>query len=94
MSETTRKYSEEFKGDAVKLVLEAGYSLGAAAKNLGIPKRTLRDWVKKDQGTESRGAEERTKEEELKRLKAENVRLKLEREILKKAAAFFATESL
>ena len=94
---TRRKYSKEFKQDAVKLVTEQGYKPTEAARNLGIDRSILTRWVKEFQEDESeafRGNGKLTVEqEELRRLREENRRLKLEREILKKAAAFFAKES-
>lgn len=91
-----RKYSDQFKQDAVKLVTEQGYRLSEAARNLGVDVSVLRRWVK------GRGAEKTDipncrqmtpEQEEIKKLRAENQRLRMEREILKKAAAFFANES-
>jgi len=94
MSETTRKkYTLEFKQDAVKLVTEQGYTISEAARNLGVNTNMLGRW-KKEFEQEANGsrlpADERA---ELTRLREENRRLKMEREILKKAAAFFANES-
>ena len=95
---TTRKqYSKEFKVDAVKLVTEHGYRASEAARNLGINATMLRRWVQEyeaDQSQSFRGNGRLTPEqEELRQLRNENRQLKLEREILKKAAAFFAKES-
>ncbi len=92
-----KKYTSEFKQDAVRLVTEQGYNQSEAARNLGIDRGMLGRWVKEFQTDESeafRGNGKRTEEqEELRRLREENRRLKMEREILKKAAAFFAKES-
>lgn len=91
---TTRKrYTEEFKSEAVKLVTEQGYSFSDASRRLGVHVSQLRRWRDQleagDQG-DSLSSDER---DELRRLRAENKRLQMEREILKKAAAFFAKES-
>jgi transposase len=95
---TTRKrYTKEFKLDAIRLVTEHGCSKAEAARSLGINANMLRRWVKEyeaDEGQAFRGNGRLTPEqEELRRLRAENRQLKLEREILKKATAFFAKES-
>ena len=94
---TRQKYTREFKQDAVRLVTEQGYNRSEAARNLGIDRGMLGRWIKEleDDGSEAfRGnGKLTTDQEELRRLREENRRLKLEREILKKAAAFFAKES-
>jgi transposase len=94
---TRKQYTREFKEDAVSLVTEKGHKVAEAARNLGIDRRMLGRWVKElqeDEGEAFRGNGKRTAEqEELRRLRAENKQLKLEREILKKATAFFAKES-
>ena len=94
---TRRKYTKEFKHDAVRLVTEQGYNQSEAARNLGIDRGMLGRWVKEFQADESeafRGNGKLTGEqEELRRLREENRRLKMERDILKKATAFFAKES-
>jgi transposase-like protein len=88
-----RRYTREFKLSAVKLVNEQGYTHSEAAKSLGIDPANVRDWVEKYsviQGLEPSG--EGALKAELKRLRKENERLRVEQEILKKAAAFFARE--
>jgi transposase len=94
---TRKKYTREFKQDAVRLVIEQGYNYSEAARNLGIDRGMLGRWVKEAQEDESeafRGNGKLTTEgEELRRLREENRRLKMERDILKKATAFFAKES-
>ena len=85
-----KRYSAEFKGEAVKLV-EGGTSVRQAARELGISEHTLRDWVKRAQPKKGEGRE-LTEAEELRKLRAENKRLRMEREILKKATAFFAKD--
>ncbi len=96
MSEKRRQYTQEFKDSAVKLVTEQGYKISEAARNLGVNASLLRRWKKEvEAGTTSgaNGCLSAENKAELLRLKKENHRLKLEREILKKAAAFFAKES-
>lgn len=88
-----RKYTREFKLSAVKLVNEQGYSVSQAAKSLGVDPANVRGWVQKfstEAGLEPTG--EGALRAELRRLKKENAQLLMEREILKKAAAFFARE--
>ena len=94
---TRKTYTKEFKQDAVRLVTEQGYNRSEAARNLGIDRGMLGRWIREleDDGSEAfRGNGKLTSEqEELRRLREENRRLKLEREVLKKATAFFAKES-
>lgn len=88
-----RKFSEEYKREAVRLVTEGGMSINKAAADLGLRQAVLGRWVKayKEAGGE-KGLSPAEKEE-LKALRKENARLRLEREILKKATEFFAKES-
>jgi transposase len=89
-----RKFTDEFKNGAVQLVTEQGYKISEAARNLGIHDTQLRRWVKgKSPGTSPATTGMVQLQAELKQLKRENERLRMEREILKKAAAFFAKES-
>lgn len=94
---TRKTYTREFKQDAVRLVTEQGYKQTEAARNLGIERRMFGRWIREFQSDESeafRGNGKLTNEqEELRRLREENRRLKMEREILRKATAFFAKES-
>ena len=94
---TRKKYTREFKQDAVRLVTEQSYNQSEAARNLGIDRGMLGRWVKELQEDESeafRGNGKQTSEQALLRqLREENRRLKMERDILKKATAFFAKES-
>jgi transposase len=95
MSNKKAKYPKEFKLEAVKLVTEQGYTQAEAAKNLGISSKNLSRWVGEivnpTQVTKSK-TKLTADQEELQQLRKEVKRLKLEREILKKAAAFFANE--
>jgi transposase len=88
-----RKFTREFKISAVKLVNEQGYSIAEAAKSLGIESGTVRYWVQKFSAQEGLAPSgEGAVQLELQRLRKENARLLMEREILKKATAFFARE--
>ena len=88
-----RKFTREFKSSAVKLVHEQGYTVAQAAKSLGIDSNSLRNWLEKfsDEAGPAPAGDAAIKAE-LQRLRKENARLLMEREILKKAAAFFAKE--
>jgi transposase len=94
---TRKRYTREFKQDAVRLVTEQGYTRAEAARNLGLNANMLCRWVQEleaDEAEAFRGnGKARVQQQELRRLREENRRLKLEREILKRAAAFFAKES-
>lgn len=88
-----RKYTREFKLSAVKLVNEQGYSIAEAAKSLGVDPNSVRGWLEKfscEPGMAPAG--EGAMAAELRRLRKENARLLMERDILKKAAQFFAKE--
>jgi len=92
-----KKYSKEFKLDAVSLVTEQGYSRAEAARSLGINANMLCRWVNEEKVGDSqtfRGNGKLTPDqEENRKLKAEIKRLKMEKEILKKATVFFAAET-
>lgn len=89
-----RKFAREFKISAVKLVNEQGYSIPEAARSLGVDPANVRGWVEKFGASEAGLAPggDGAMAAELRRLRKENARLLMEREILKKAAAFFAKE--
>jgi transposase len=88
-----KKYTREFKLSAVKLVNEQGYSVPDAARSLGVDPNCVRGWVAKFSSEAGLGPSgEGALQAELRRLRKENARLLMEREILKKAAAFFAKE--
>jgi transposase len=90
-----RNYTREFKLSAVQLVKEQGYSIAQAAKSLGVDDASVRYWTQK-LGKEVGGpaSGEAALRTEVQRLRKENARLLMEREILKKAAAFFAKEPM
>ena len=91
-----RSFTAEFKAEAVRLVREGTKTLPVLAKDLDLTESALRQWVQQAEQAEGKGAagglkaEER---EELVRLRRENRQLLMERDFLKKAAAFFAKES-
>ena len=91
-----RAYTEQYKQEAVRLAAEVGPA--EAARRLEMPVKTLANWVGLSRGGQRLVSDKRSAvselEAELKRLRADNARLRMEREILKKAAAYFAKESL
>jgi transposase len=88
-----RAYTAEFKREAVALVTQQGYTVAEAARSLGIHANLLRSWrLKLTQNENGVEAMKETDQEELRRLRDENRRLRMERDILKKATAFFANE--
>ena len=87
-----KQYPPEFKEEAVALVTEQGYTVPEAAKSLGIATNLLYRWKEKQEQSASESKPTETELEELKRLRQEVKTLRMEKEILKKASAFFAKE--
>ena len=92
-----KKYSKEFKLDAVSLVLEQGYSKAEAARSLALDECMLGRWVKEHQSDDDKAFRGNgrlsSEQEEIRRLKNEVKRLTIEKEILKKATVCFAKET-
>ncbi len=84
-----KRYSPEFKAEAVQMVLDGGVTKAEVARRLGVTATTLSEWIK-NLAPEGR-LEEKDLKAEVKRLAEENRQLKMERDILKKATAFFAS---
>ena len=94
MTKATRRarYTREFKQEAVRLV-EGGQSIAAAARTLGVVDQTLFNWVKAHRAGKLTGADSKSasaEQREISRLRAELARVKMERDILGKATAYFA----
>ncbi len=93
MTKTTRaRYTLEFKHEAVRLV-EGGQSIAAVARTLGVVEQTLHNWVKAHRQGKLTGADSKrvsAEQMEISRLRAELARVKMERDILGKATAYFA----
>ena len=91
-----RKFSEEFKRSAVRLVTEEGYSRVAASKAVGVDCKCIREWCKKYGGQPEPPADDASNEDlraEIQRLQKQLRDTEMERDILKKATAYFAKES-
>jgi transposase-like protein len=96
MGRKRRSFTSEFKAEAVGLCKVGDRTIGQVARDLDLTEGALREWVKRadvDAGKGPPGALTTAEREELTRLRRENKRLQMEREILKKAAAFFAKEN-
>ena len=95
---TRRRFTREFKVEAVRLVRERGVTVAQAARDLEVGQTVLRNWVrqfKQDPKDAFPGhGQQKPEQVELTQLRREVARLKMERDILKKAAAFFAKESM
>ena len=98
MAKKRRKFTDEYKAEVVALV-ESGQSVAGVARDLGLTESAVTRWVQKSRDAKrpavaaSAGPLSSSEREELAKLRKENARLKMEREILKKAAAFFANEN-
>ncbi len=92
---TRRSFTDDFKAGAIRLVLDEGQTVAAAARDLGLTESSLRNWVEQARADRTKGKTGLTtfEREELARLRKENRVLQEERDILKKAAAFFAKQS-
>jgi transposase len=85
-------YTDEFRREAVRLVIAGGQPVAEVARDLGVNHETLRDWIRR-QTQQSEEPGRILLEEQNRKLRQENARLREEREILKKAAAFFAKDA-
>ena len=93
-----RKFTREFKLEAVRLIKERGVSVSQASRDLDVHQTVLRNWVKDFSGDPQHSfpghGQQKPEQAEIARLKREVAKLKAERDILKKAAAYFAKESM
>jgi transposase len=92
VSMANRKYSDEFKVEAVKQVVERGYPVREVSERLGVSSKSLYLWVRATRGDRAQGRLDDSRQE-IARLRAELKRVQEERDILKKAAAYFAKAS-
>jgi transposase len=88
-----KRYTDEFKIEAVKQVTDRGYSVADVAERLGVTTKSLYDWIKLYGESAEQYQAAKQRDEEVRRLKAELKRVTEERDILKKAATYFAKES-
>ncbi len=88
-----RKFTDEFKAETVKLIRESGRSVGSVAKELSLTETAVRNWVKRADASGSVDELHPDERAELRRLRKENQELRMGKEILRKATAFFAKES-
>ena len=87
-----KSYPKAFKEEAVSLVTDQGYSVTEAARSLGVRANQLYDWKARIEAAKQDGVLSDDERSELKRLRKENKTLRIEKDILKKASAFFAKE--
>lgn len=88
-----KRYTEEFKVEAVKQVTDRGYSVADVADRLGVTTKSLYDWIKRYGENAEQYQSAKQQDDEIRRLKADLRRVTEERDILKKAARYFAKES-
>lgn len=88
-----KRYTEEFKIEAIKQVTDRGYSVLDVAERLGVTTKSLYDWIKRYGNNAEQYQSAKQQEDEIRRLKADLRRVTEERDILKKAAKYFAKES-
>lgn len=97
MKRERRKFTSEFKDEAVRLALSGEKGIAETARDLGLGGSTLQSWITAYRKRNGEGAPAEVNhfqmQEELRQLREENRRLKMERDILKKATAFFANEN-
>lgn len=90
---SNQRYPEEFKIEAVKQITERGHAVAEVSKRLGVSCHSLYVWLKRYGANNAAYVESASQQDELRRLRAELKRVTEERDILKKAAAFFAKTS-
>ena len=88
-----RKFTDEFKAETVKLIRESGRTVGSVARELDLTETAVREWVKRAEASGAGDLLSADERSELRRLRKENQELRMEKEILRKATAFFAKES-
>ncbi len=88
-----RKFTDEFKAETVKRIRESGRTVGSVAQELDLTETAVRNWLKRAEASGSADMLSPDERAELRRLRKENRELRMEKEILRKATAFFAKES-
>jgi transposase len=94
MAETRRKFDQDFKEGAVRLVRETGGPIAQVAKDLGINAGTLANWVAKDRQDHGDGRLSEDEREELARLRRENAELRMRCDVLKRSAALWVQDAM
>ena len=92
--ESRRKFDREFKEGAVRIVLETEKPVAAVARDLGIHETTLGNWVNAARRREKKGELSEDERAELVRLRAENARITMERDVLKRSVALWVNEAM
>ena len=90
---SSQRYPEEFRIEAAKQILEHGHSVADVSRRLGVSSHSLYKWVRQQKVPAAQRSQQLSQSEELRRLKTELKRVTEERDILKKAAAYFARQS-
>jgi transposase len=94
MPEKRKKYDREFREGAVRIVEETGKPIAQVARDLGVNEGTLGNWVQRSrEAREGRGEMAKDDYEELKRLRAENAELRMERDVLKRSVVLWVKEA-
>jgi transposase len=96
MAESRRKFDEDFKNGAVRIVRETGKPIAQVARELGVNEGTLGNWCAKDRRSRGEGSGALSEDEraELERLRRENAELTMERDVLKRSAALWVREAM
>jgi len=93
MSEIRKKYDQEFKASAVRIVEESGRPIAQIARDLGVNEGTLGNWVAKARAAHDPGGLRPDEREELKQLRAEVATLRMERDVLKRSVVLWVKEA-
>ena len=93
MAEARRKFDEDFKQGAVRLVRETGKPIAQVARELGVNEGTLGNWCAQDRRRHGDGALTESERDELRRLRKENAELRMQRDVLKRSVVLWVDEA-